>query len=55
MNDRNRSEFVANQEWATKNRQPERSTWTNPSRCRRPPLKHAPSLFDRFLKLVGLL
>lgn len=55
MNDRNRSEFVANQEWATKNRQPERSTWTNPSRCKRPPMKRAPSLFERLLKLVGLL
>lgn len=55
MNDRNRSEFVANQEWATNQRQPANTAWTLPSRCKRPPLKRAPSLFDRLLKLVGLL
>lgn len=55
MNNRNRSEYVANQEWIAKPPQPERSTWTNPSRCKRPAPRPAPTLFDRFLKLVGLL
>lgn len=46
----NRSSAVANLSLMD-NREP----WTLPSRCKRPPLKRAPSLFDRLLKLVGLL
>ena len=55
MNDRNRSEFIANVEWV--DLQPKAvPTWALPSRCKRPPLKPAPrpSPFERLLSLLGV-
>jgi len=50
----NRSEFVANE---SQRRQPmptKTAPWAMPSRCKRSAPKPALTLFDRFLKLVGL-
>ncbi len=49
MPDNNRSPFAANLSLVD-NREP----WTLPSRCKRPPLKPAPTRLQRLLKWLGI-